>query len=284
MSLISFKIMAIISIFVLTLISGIIPLRFALKNTKFLHLGDAFAGGIFLSAGLLHLLPDAEKSFQQIYPNSPYPFAQLYCVIAFVFLLLLEKGFMIYGNKRQKHNDTKNSHDLHDLNHSNISHNINTNCETLGCCQHKNLFTPIILLVVLSIHSFVEGLAIGISGNIIEAMIIFIAVIVHKGSESLALTNNLYRYKINIKHIVKLIALFSCMTPLGIFLASLINADVSSHFGYMLEALFNAFASGTFVYLGTIHIIECEKSFADLGEILALLFGITIMSVVALWT
>lgn len=270
MTLIYFKVIAIVAIFTLTLLSGLLPLRFAVKNTQFLHLSDAFAGGIFLSAGLLHLLPDAEASFRQLYGNNAYPFAQLYCIIACVFLLFLEKSLVIYGNKKKQQN-------AQNLQHQHLTY------EIAGCCHHKTLFTPILLLIILTIHSFVEGLAIGISSNIVEAIVIFVAVIVHKGSESLALTNNLYRYKINVKNIIKLIVIFSCMTPLGIFLASLVNTSLDNHFAHLLEAIFNACASGTFVYLGTIHVVECEKSLTNLKEILALILGITVMSVVALW-
>lgn len=280
MILITFKLIAVVSIFLLTLCAGLIPLRFAIKRNQLFHLGDAFASGIFLSAALIHLLPDAEVVFHKIYGSDSYPLAELYCIITFVFLLVIEHGAAIYS-KYRKSNHSHN-HDAQyspaDSNNLALQQDMTEQC---GC--GKNIFTPILLLLVLSIHSFVEGAAIGISPDFASALIIFIAVIVHKGSESLALASNLYRYALQLKHIGRLIILFSFMTPLGILLASLVNDTISGNTGLMLEAIFNAIAAGTFLYLGTVHIMKCEKSFENFNEIFALILGVILMSTVALW-
>lgn len=269
MSLIIFKLLAALSIFVLTLSAGLIPLRFALNNKKIFHLGDAFASGIFLSAALLHLLPDAEAIFHKIYGNDSYPLAQLYCVIAFIFLLFIERGVAMYS----KHRAAFHSH----------HHKLNNDHNSIQCGCGKNILTPLLLLLVLSVHSFIEGAAIGISEGLTGALIIYVAVIVHKGSESLALASNLYRYELKLKHIGRLVVAFSFMTPLGILFASMVNNVINNSTGQLLEAIFSAIAAGTFLYLGTVHIMECEKSFEDFGEITALILGIVLMSTVALW-
>ena len=49
-----------------------------------LALGNAFAGGVFLGAGLLHMLADANENFSELLPSIDYPLrhssqAALFC-------------------------------------------------------------------------------------------------------------------------------------------------------------------------------------------------------------
>lgn len=293
MNLIIYKSLAAVSIFALTLIAGLLPLRIALRNKQLLHLGDAFASGIFLSAALLHLLPDAEAGFAKWRGGiDGYPVAQLICAVAFVMLLLMEHGLMIYGRRKFQQNSRHEHHGdeisgkggdnrVSDAGIDICCHGASCVCSNVG---EKNVVTPYLLLLILSVHSFIEGSAIGISGNFAGVLIIYIAVIAHKCSESLALVSNLFRYALHPKRICWLIIIFSLLTPTGIFSASLIENLLHLNAENNLFACsFNAIAAGTFLYLGSVHIMECEKSFEDLGEITALILGIGVMAVVALW-
>jgi len=60
------KIGASISIFMLALIFTMIPLKIKSfrSNKTLMSLANSFSAGVFLSAGLLHILPDANKAFE----------------------------------------------------------------------------------------------------------------------------------------------------------------------------------------------------------------------------
>ena len=60
MTVLEFKIIAVVVIFLVGISSGLLPLRFAVSKGEQLlfSIGNSLAGGIFLGAGLLHLLPD----------------------------------------------------------------------------------------------------------------------------------------------------------------------------------------------------------------------------------
>lgn len=250
MYLIIFKVIAAASIFLLTLTAGLLPLKIAKDKTHLLGLGDAFASGIFLSAALLHLLPEADQVFHDVFGNNcHYPFAQLICITVFVLLLVMERSVITYGKYH-------------------FSDNRST--------------APFLLVLLLSIHSLVEGAAIGTNINLVETSMIFFAVIAHKGSESFALAANLHRYSLSEKNIRKIMTIFSFITPLGIFIASLIMYALQTSSGNILGAIFNAITAGTFLYLGTEHMVEKTKSFDNPSEILALILGITLMALVAI--
>lgn len=250
MYLILLKVVAATSIFLLTLAAGLLPLKIAKDKAQFLYLGDVFASGVFISAALLHLLPEADNGFRHILSDNGYPLAQLICIATFVLLLIMERSVITYGK--------------HHFSGSKIT-------------------APFLLVLLLSIHSLIEGAAIGASINLAETSMIFFAVIAHKASESFALAVNLDHYNISTKNIQLIMAVFSFITPLGIFIASLILYALQTDSGNTLGAVFNAIMAGTFLYLGAEHIIEDTTSFEKPAGILALIFGITLMAIVAIW-
>lgn len=243
------KIIFATSIFLLTLVTGLLPLRIAKHNARFLDVCDAFASGIFLSTALLHLLPDAAEKFNAI-GGIDYPLAYLICISTFILLLIMERGIALYGEKHFS--------------------------------DHK-IMAPIFLVILLSIHSLVEGAAIGINANFLETAAIFFAVLAHKGSESFALSMNLHHSGLATKIIKRVIMLFSMITPLGIFIASSVVYASETTSGGLLDANFCAIAAGTFLYLGTEHLVEGKKSFEQFNEVIALILGVALMALVAIW-
>ncbi|MDR1057779.1 MAG: ZIP family metal transporter [Coxiellaceae bacterium] len=249
MHLLITKIVFATTIFFLTLITGFLPLKIIKHNISFLSLCDAFASGIFLSAALLHLLPDAVTKFDMIY-GGLYPFPYLICITTFALLLIMEHIITIYSRNHLTNNKA---------------------------------MVPVFLLTLLTIHSLIEGAAIGANTNILEAMAIFFAIIAHKGSESFALTVNLHRFAFSTKIIQQIIAGFSLMTPLGIFIASSIVYASTTNSGGMLAAIFDAITAGTFLYLNIEQLVSGKKSFEKTSELIALALGITVMAIVAIW-
>ena len=160
MHLLAFKILFALSIFLLTVFMGFLPLRIAKHNTRFFGLCDAFASGVFLSTALLHLLPESAEKFEEIFKGD-YPIAYLICIATYMFFLIMERGISIYKN-------------IH--------------------LTHSKILVPSFLVILLTIHSLVEGAAIGANTNVLEALAIFLAVFAHKSSESFALTVNLHRF------------------------------------------------------------------------------------------
>ncbi len=249
MYLLTIKVIFAISIFLLTIITGFLPLKIVKRDTHLFSWCDAFASGVFLSTALLHLLPDAAKKFSTLYSND-YPFAYLICIITCILLVIIERGIFIYSDKHLASNKT---------------------------------IVPIFLVLLLSVHSLVEGAAIGANTNLVEAATIFFAVFAHKGSESFALTVNLHRLEVSTKNIRQIISSFAFVTPLGIFIASYILYATATTSGHLITAYFDAIAAGTFLYLGTEHLIESKKSFEKISEVLALICGVALMALVAAW-
>lgn len=243
------KVIYALGLFLLTLIAGFIPLKIAKHNAFFLRLCDAFASGIFLSTALLHLIPDAIAKFSESF-NHRYPTVLLICLITFILMLITERVVFIYGKVHFSDN---------------------------------KIMSAALLVLLLVIHSLVEGATIGINHNFLEVTTIFFAVLAHKGSESLALATNLQYFKIISKNIHRIIIIYALMTPIGIFVASSFSSLSTTNSNTLLGAIFNAIAAGTFLYLGTEHLIKEQRSFEKISEVFALVLGITLMALVAIW-
>jgi zinc transporter ZupT len=235
------------------LVSMVISLYFLKrKNTcrqsEMIGTWEALASGIFLGAAFFHMLPDAIQSYTAIYGGGTYPLPELTCVGGFLLLLFLERISLVNHHARSKN------------------------------------YIPYILALTLIIHALSEGAALGLESAYAETTMLFIAILAHKGSESLGLCILLLRYALPYRHILMILIFFSLMTPLGIFLGEIVNASGSHQ---LLASLFTAFAAGTFLYISTLHHVHFHKHADEAQGMLefgCLVVGVVMMGVIAVWT
>lgn len=253
MTLIDYKVIAALIIFLISMVIAIYPLskHRTLEHKESLELGEALASGIFLGAAFFHMLPDAIKIFGNIYGPHSYPIPELICVLGFLILLFLERLSLV-----------------------------NTNLSS------KNT-VPYILALILIIHAVTEGAAMGIGTTLSETLMLFIAIVAHKGSESFALCVTLLKHELPFRRIVLIVIFFSLMTPLGISFGTAINEFSIAKEDALIAAIFNAFAAGTFLYISTLHHIHFHQHSRDtqgLFEFASLVAGVSAMALIALWT
>ena len=79
-------------LWIITLVAAIIPLwwkGFEERRREFVFgLATSFACGVFFSAGLIHMLPEAMELGERLFPSYPLPSAL--CAVAYLFLFLLQ--------------------------------------------------------------------------------------------------------------------------------------------------------------------------------------------------
>lgn len=241
-------------IFLTGFLGGILPMiyRNNQRSERLLFYGEFFARGIFLSAGLIHLLPDADSVFREIRPNVHYPVVFAICVFTVFTIQFIEQCTSKFAAKT-------------------------------AFAQH---WMPYLLLILLSIHSVIEGAALGIYNNISQVLIIFVAIISHKSAEAFALGVSMRSHKIPKKVMLGLIALFALMTPIGIISSSLILQFLSSNQSSLAQAIFPGIAAGTFLYIASFETPDlegCIKGKSNLASTGFFGFGILIMALVALY-
>ena len=253
--MLSFKIISIVIIALAGIIGGFFPLRakFRSGNTAALDLGNAFAGGVFLGAGFLHMLPDGLDNFNQLNTGIDYPLGLLTAAIGLVIIMFIDKGFS--------------------------SHN------TAEILDKKQQF-PTILFLVLAIHSIIAGMSLGLEQGFLSGLVILIAIMAHKGSAAFALGVNMVGADCATSLVRKTIVFFSFMTPIGVLLGSYLGSVESGKTAIMFEAIFDTLAAGTFLYIATLEIIAelFEKNEKKSSKLLMILCGFSLMATIAIWT
>ena len=245
-----YKASAAIIIFLITFVTGKLTSKTSLITWRF-YFAETLASGIFLGAAMFHMLPDAEQNFSTKLALSGYPWGHLLCVLSLLMLVGIEQ--LLSKNKR----------------------------------DDSNTPAPYIPISVLSLHSLLEGAALGISVNNGAALMIFIAIVAHKGLDSFALCTSMRRSALTQKHSNYILFIFSLMTPLGIILASSASLLLHSYAEQFFEAVFNAVAAGAFLYLATTHQINHRlhdnSKLHALQYLLAVSMGLALMALLAVW-
>jgi len=113
----------------------------------------------------------------------------------------------------------------------------------------------LVILLSLSFHSVMEGVAIGAQEG--HAWNIFFAVVAHKALAASALGLELVRHRVPRGRFVFYVWFFSLMSPVGIFLGWLIVADAGAN-SSATGAICSALSGGTFLYVATMEILPKE--------------------------
>lgn len=255
MDILWFKALAVCVIIMTGITGGMAAIRIGLSTRaeRLLPLGDAFAAGIFLGAGLLHMLSDAQVNFITVAGDVDFPVVLLVCGGGFLLIFFLEK--VLLGG------------------------------EDVGAMAKGRPVYPFVLTLVLSVHSIIAGTSLGLEKALLSSVVIFIAIIAHKGSAAFALSSSLRAADFSMPKSYGIIALFSMMTPIGILCGTAFTVFLSSRTAVGFEAIFDALAAGTFVYVGVVDIMgEVFDSGTDRGVkfgVMAAAFGL--MAVLALF-
>jgi len=240
----SLKWLFIAVILVAAWLGGWVPLlrRRDSPDSPFLSLGNAFAAGVFLGSGLIHLLSEAHRSWTAL--GWDYPIAFVLAAAGFALILLVEHVLLPEPAHEMVHAHPGGAHAHRepDPPHS----------------GRINRVAPYMLVVALSFHSVVAGVALGVQERLGDLLAIFVAIVAHKSTEGFALGITLVRHGASSRRSYLLVALLAVMTPLGILAGMSVGGLLSGTGERYFDATFMALAAGTFVYIAALDILQDE--------------------------
>jgi len=245
---------------------------------RFLSLGNAFAAGVFLGAGFIHMLADAARRWQEL--GSGYPTGMLLAAVAFLVMLLFEHVLIPEAGHQLLHAPSgepfpATGEHRHAHGHS----------RDRGALSRIHPLAAYAIVAALSVHSVIAGLALGAESEVARALVIFLAILAHKSIAGFALGVSLRANGMPRRRAYGLLGIFACATPLGILAGSLLGGLVSSSARDLLEATALALAAGTFIYVATVDILRDEL--LEPGGLFAkwsmLSAGVASMALLALW-
>jgi zinc transporter 1/2/3 len=220
-----------------------------------MRLGEAFSSGVFLALSLTMMLPSSSHIFRHELPDIDYPVASAVAIVAFLVLLAFEH----------------------------ISSQVVSRDEMGIESGRFQAATVVLMTIMIIIPSFFLGATLGISDRS-SAFLIFIAIILHKGTAAFALALAMARSTLTRSQSLTLFAIFAVSTPLGIIVGNSIHEYVAGD-SVIVKGCALALGAGVFLYMGTMHELKhasliqncCTRS-----GFIALLCGLAITALVRL--
>ena len=234
---------------------------------RLLGWGNALAAGVFLGAGMIHMLPDAAQSWQRLQVD--YPMAFLLAAVAFVLMLLFEHVLP--------------SEHAHEALHAHSGDRFESLHQHGAATDGRA--SAYAVLTALSIHAFLAGVALGAQSALDAALVIFVAIMAHKTTAGFALGVSLVRSNLARRTSLWLLTLFGVATPVGILVGAVVGEALEGRAQQVFEALFLALAAGTFTYVATFDILRDEfpGGGSRLAKWLLVTGGVGLMAALALW-
>ncbi|KAL6113467.1 zinc transporter ZIP1 [Pungitius pungitius] len=296
--LLQVKIGALIGLLLLTLFFGFIPARVKCfrdthgtdNHRTVLSLISCFAGGVFLAACFLDIIPDylsdikAELDARSV--ETSFPLAEFIMAAGFFMVLILERVVL---NCREMRGTREERAPLVPDDRNGHGHGTGPDLEGSGHHVHVDFqahspFRSFMLFLSLSLHSVFEGLAIGLQNTDAKVLEICIAILVHKSIIVFSLSVKLVQSAVRPLWVAAYIGVFALMSPIGIAIGiSVMEARLAA--GALIQAVLEGLAAGTFVYITFLEILphELNSPGKQLLKVLFILLGFSVMAGLTLW-
>ncbi|VVB07399.1 unnamed protein product [Arabis nemorensis] len=288
-----YKIAAIPSV----LLAGVIGVLFPLlgkvfpslrPETSFFFITKAFAAGVILSTGFMHVLPEA-----YVMLNSPcltseawdFPFTGFIAMVAAILTLSIDT----FATSSFYKSHSKASRRIADG-----EDGVEISSESTAKIQvlRTRVIAQVLELGII-VHSVVIGISLGASQSPEAAKALFIALMFHQCFEGLGLGGCIAQGKFKCLSVTIMSMFFALTTPLGIALGMGIanSYDESSPMALIVQGVLNAASAGILIYMSLVDLLAADfmhpKMQSNTGlQIVAhisLLLGAGLMSILAKW-
>ncbi|XP_056428043.1 zinc transporter ZIP1-like isoform X2 [Hyla sarda] len=253
---------------------------------------SCIAGGVFLAACLLDIVPDflddMKEAMKQQQITTDYPLPEFILGIGVLLVLIVERVVLecsagmneeytplLSGTENsptsEEHFNGHSHNQHHDVEHARRHFHVDFNAHSSFRC--------FILILSLSLHSIFEGIAIGLQSGQSEVLQIAIAILIHKSIIAVSLSLLLMQSNVKIKWFVLSIVMFALMSPIGISIGIGVMQTESSG-SSLVQAVLEGLAAGTFVYITFLEILphELNSNKWRLPKVLFILLGFASMA------
>jgi zinc transporter 1/2/3 len=254
------KIGLLFAVFVEGFVGGFFPLAFRRlsQNNELILVMHAFAGGVFISVSLVHLLAGTLEKQSKAAPSMKFPIGITISACGFFLVLFVEKviangAIETAAKKRaelkQNGSDQENNIEIETSKQKPMRPRKYMHISPPEkSFQHDTLVRlsdGLTALLALSLHAAIAGVAIGVSESRKGTLSIFTAVAAHKAVAAFAVGIKLVTSGTTTMEMVVLIFTFSTTTPVGIAVG-IWSKDV----GQWAQLVIIAIAAGAFLFVG----------------------------------
>lgn len=276
----------------------------------------AFAAGVILATGMVHILPDAFESLTSPClnrnPFDKFPFAGFIAMVAAIMTLMVDTyatGYYkrLHFNKAQPVDEDESRDEeragehvnhVHVHTHATHGHAHGSALTSDGPASASDLIRHRVVSQVLElgivVHSVIIGISLGASQSPPTIRPLVAALSFHQFFEGMGLGGCIVQAKFKIKSTLVMALFFSLTTPIGIAvgvgISSVYNSNSST--ALIVEGVFNSASAGILIYMALVDLLAADfmsPRMQNNGKLqmwtnASLLLGAGCMSIVAKWS
>ncbi|XP_010544345.1 PREDICTED: zinc transporter 1 [Tarenaya hassleriana] len=259
----------------------------------------AFAAGVILCTGFVHILPDAFQSLE----DSPFPFAGFVAMLSAIGTLMIDTFATGYYERRHfskqvNTEDEEHAGHVHVHTHATHGHSHGSassppDGELPATVLLRRRIVSQVLEVGIVVHSVIIGISLGASQSVETIKPLMAALSFHQFFEGLGLGGCISQAQFETRSKAIMATFFSMTAPVGIGVGIGITRsyEEESKEALWVEGVFNAASAGILIYMSLVDLLAADFMNPKLqtnlrlllGSYLSLLLGSASMSVLAMW-
>ncbi|TKY49443.1 Zinc transporter 1 [Spatholobus suberectus] len=279
------------------------------KNDIFFMV-KAFAAGVILATGFIHILPEAFASLTspclKENPWGKFPFTGFVAMLSSIGTLMVD-SFATGFYHRQHFNPSKqvpadeemgdeHAGHIHVHTHATHGHAHGSAVSSEGSITSELIRQRIISQVLeigIVVHSVIIGISLGTAGSIDTIKPLLAALSFHQFFEGMGLGGCISQAKFESKSTAIMATFFSLTTPVGIAIGMGVSSvyKENSPTALTVEGVFNSASAGILIYMALVDLLAADfmnprlqKNLKlQLGANISLLLGAGCMSLLAKW-
>ncbi|XP_069507579.1 zinc transporter ZIP1 [Ambystoma mexicanum] len=297
------KVGALVSLLLLTIICGLIPLC-ALqrpggfnsedRRKRIISLLSCFAGGVFLATCLLDLVPDylasINSALDSLNVTLHFPLQEFIIAMGFFLILVMEQIVLAYKDQSGSLEETRallgtstenrlQAPHWHDGPTAESRHQGEERVHVHIDFNSHSALRSFILVFSLSLHSVFEGLAVGLQEDASKVLEICVALLLHKCIIAFSVTLKLVQSRLRQQVVLFCLLLFAVMSPLGIGLGVSLS-EVGGAVHQLTRSVLKGIATGTFIYITFLEILphELNSTKERIPKLIVLILGFSVVA------
>ncbi|WMV38608.1 hypothetical protein MTR67_031993 [Solanum verrucosum] len=269
---------------------------------NFFFIIKAFAAGVILSTGFIHVLPDAFESLTspclKENPWGNFPFCGFVAMVSAMVTLMVDTYATSYYNKKNLKNGvvaTEGGDEegvIHTHSHAHAHGSTTMMADSNSELLRYRVISQVLELGII-VHSVIIGIALGASESPKTIKPLVAALTFHQFFEGMGLGGCIAQAKLKSRAIAIMALFFSLTTPVGIAIGLAITNvyDENSPTALIVEGIFNSASAGILIYMALVDFLAADfmhprmqgNGKLQLGANVSLLLGAGLMSMLAKW-
>ncbi|XVF71147.1 hypothetical protein PTKIN_Ptkin12aG0012900 [Pterospermum kingtungense] len=265
------------------------------KNVFFMI--KAFAAGVILSTGFIHVLPEATESLTSPCLNENpwgrFPLAGLVAMTFAIGTLMVDAFATSHFSKSHIKQIVGDEEKTGEHEHENHVH-VHTHATAILMVQFLWLRVQAqVLELGIVVHSVIIGISLGASKSPKTIKPLMVALTFHQLFEGMGLGGCISQAQFKARVVAIMATFFSLTTPIGIAIGIGISNiyDENNPKALIVEGIFNAASAGILIFMALVDLLAADfmnpklqnNGMLQVGASVSLLLGAALMSLLALW-